>query len=271
MPKEDNSSAMSSLKEPFFKILRELDCQLKENPQFADSRGLARVGLGGLFLGTTLATGWQLWWWSPTFGQFGAYMFSVSLFHIMEFIMTALFNPHTLTYDSYLLNHSREYHMALVASILEYIFEAVWFPSLKRMYLVCVIGIIMSFIGQVIRSTAMFQAQSNFTHQIAETKRENHKLVTSGIYSLCRHPSYCGWFWWALATQIILVNPINFVAYTIVSWKFFNERIQIEESFLVKFFPDYEEYRRDVWSGIPGIGGPWAPKSLFLQLMSSRT
>mmetsp|Transcript_28021 Transcript_28021/g.45105 ORF Transcript_28021/g.45105 Transcript_28021/m.45105 type:complete len:271 (+) Transcript_28021:360-1172(+) len=262
-------------------------------------RGLARVGLGGLFLGTTLATGWQLWWWSPIFGQFGgissatfvvmllvvvlfipftkmmvlcsAYMFSVSLFHIMEFIMTALFNPHTLTYDSYLLNHSREYHMALVASILEYIFEAVWFPSLKRMYLVCVIGIIMSFIGQVIRSTAMFQAQSNFTHQIAETKRENHKLVTSGIYSLCRHPSYCGWFWWALATQIILVNPINFVAYTIVSWKFFNERIQIEESFLVKFFPDYEEYRRDVWSGIPGIGGPWAPKSLFLQLMSSRT
>jgi protein-S-isoprenylcysteine O-methyltransferase len=54
----------------------------------------------------------------------------------------------------------------------------------------------------------MFTAQANFTHQIAETKEKNHKLVKSGIYACLRHPSYCGFYWWSVGTQILLMNPL---------------------------------------------------------------
>jgi protein-S-isoprenylcysteine O-methyltransferase len=39
----------------------------------------------------------------------------------------------------------------------------------------------------------MLSCGSNFSHTIMEEKDEEHKLVTNGIYSILRHPSYFGW------------------------------------------------------------------------------
>jgi len=238
---------------------------IQSNEQFTETKGLARVGAGGVFLGLTLMAGLQLVIFSPTFAQFGAYVFCISLFHWLEFFLTSLFNPHTLSFDSYLLNHSPEYHMAMGASVVEYFIESLVFPSMKAIWPVTVLGVTITLTGQTIRTWAMWQAASNFTHQIAEVKRENHQLVVDGIYRLCRHPSYCGWFWWALGTQVILINPVSIVAYALVAWRFFKERINIEENYLDEFFPDkYPNYRREVWSGIPGVDGVWFPTSLNL-------
>ncbi|CAN0453530.1 unnamed protein product, partial [Hapterophycus canaliculatus] len=33
-------------------------------------------------------------------------------------------------------------------------------------------------------------------------REESHQLVTSGVYRFLRHPSYFGWFWWSLGTQV---------------------------------------------------------------------
>lgn len=33
-------------------------------------------------------------------------------------------------------------------------------------------------------------------------------LVTRGVYRLCRHPGYLGWYAWAVGTQLLLCNPI---------------------------------------------------------------
>lgn len=57
-------------------------------------------------------------------------------------------------------------------------------------------------------------------------KRDNHVLVTSGIYRIMRHPSYFGFFYWALGTQMILGNPFSFMAYALVLWKFFSQRVR---------------------------------------------
>lgn len=96
---------------------------------------------------------------------------------------------------------------------------------------------------QVFRTGAMISAASNFTHKIALAKRQEHELVKHGLYAFARwssvvlwisssflryvrHPSYVGWFWWSIGTQIILVNPLCACAYAYASWKFFSERIE---------------------------------------------
>jgi protein-S-isoprenylcysteine O-methyltransferase len=85
-----------------------------------------------------------------------------------------------------------------------------------------------------------------------------------------RHPSYAGFFYWALGTQLVLQNPVSSIAYVFVLWKFFSRRIKgifvisapaasadfgtAEENALVLFFgQDYENYRRRVGTKIPFI------------------
>ena len=41
-----------------------------------------------------------------------------------------------------------------------------------------------------------------------------------------RHPSYAGFFYWALGTQLVLQNPVSFVFYAAVLYKFFSRRIR---------------------------------------------
>lgn len=98
----------------------------------------------------------------------------------------------------------------------------------------------------------MHTASFNFSHQVATHKRPRHQLVTEGIYGWCRHPSYFGFFSWAIGTQLILLNPLCLVGFTVILYRYFQDRIQFEEEHLVEFFgQDYVCYRQRVWSGIP--------------------
>jgi len=44
-------------------------------------------------------------------------------------------------------------------------------------------GLIMVIVGQVLRSTAMIHASTNFSHSVAFRKRDSHRLVTDGVYA----------------------------------------------------------------------------------------
>ena len=107
-------------------------------------------------------------------------------------------------------------------------------------------------VGQTSRTTAMAHAGSNFNHLVQSKKKEGHELVTDGIYAWLRHPSYFGFFWWGLGTQVVLGNGICLVAYAIALWRFFRHRIEKEEHFLIHFFGyDYIRYRESTRIGIP--------------------
>lgn len=99
----------------------------------------------------------------------------------------------------------------------------------------------MVLVGQALRSTAMIHASTNFSHSVALHKRDAHRLVTDGVYrsgvfsfyvyslpsttfSWFRHPSYAGFYYWALGTQLVLQNPLTFVLFTILLWRFFYYR-----------------------------------------------
>ena len=83
-------------------------------------------------------------------------------------------------------------------------------------------------VGQATRTLAMVQAGSNFNHFVQVRKKQGHELVTDGIYAWLRHPSYFGFWWWGLGTQMVLGNGICFVGYTVVLWGFFKRRIESE-------------------------------------------
>ena len=57
-------------------------------------------------------------------------------------------------------------------------------------------------VGLLSRALGMATASSNFSHRIEEHKRQEHTLVTHGIYAWLRHPAYFGFFWWSVGTQV---------------------------------------------------------------------
>jgi protein-S-isoprenylcysteine O-methyltransferase len=112
--------------------------------------------------------------------------------------MTALYNADKLSVDSFLLNHSREYKIAAVVSWFEFVIEFYLFPAVKLQFVLSFVGLCLVIFGEIMRKLAMVTAKSNFTHLIQFTKRQQHILVTWGIYSWCRHPGYVGWFYWSI-------------------------------------------------------------------------
>lgn len=78
----------------------------------------------------------------------------------------------------------RDYNCALVAAVVEYIVEYMyvpWFRVASTGYISLAALFVLLF-GQIIRTTAVMTAGKAFTHYIMESKRKEHKLVTTGIY-----------------------------------------------------------------------------------------
>ena len=127
----------------------------------------------------------------------------LAMFHLSEYITTGLSNPQNLSFDSFLVNHSVQYWAAMLVSWLEYISLNFLFPDLKSsLSLVTYTGLLVCLLGEVTRKLAMLHAGRNFNHLVQSHKSRDHKLVTTGIYSLVRHPSYVGWFLWSVGTQV---------------------------------------------------------------------
>jgi protein-S-isoprenylcysteine O-methyltransferase len=71
----------------------------------------------------------------------------------------------------------------------------------------------------------MIHASRSFSHIVKVVKHDDHVLITDGVYRFFRHPSYVGFFYWALATQLLLGNVASTVAFALVLGRFFHDRI----------------------------------------------
>lgn len=133
-------------------------------------------------------------------------------------------------------------------------------PWLKGWGVVSGVGLAAVVAGQVVRTAAMWAAGANFTHVVEDgpERRPEHALVTHGVYTVLRHPSYAGWFWWSVGTQALLGNPVCAAAYAAAAWRFFAGRIPGEEAALARYFGrEYGEWARGRWVGIP-----WVPTAV---------
>lgn len=260
---DDSSSAAPTVDLSAIGVWRHTVAAIRCNPTLVLNSGAGRMALLGVGLGVGLGIGsqWVLLGGPSLLRQFGLYVVAMCAFHLLEFVWTAIFHPNKLSAQSYLLNHSREYHLALGAGVFEFLVEAWLFPGLKypSSFLstaVMLLGLLLVALGQTARTLAMLTAADNFTHIVADSKAPNHQLVTHGIYSICRHPSYAGWFWWSVGTQVLLCNPLCTVAYAAASFLFFRTRIRYEERAMRRFFgAQYERYQQRVGTGLPFIRG----------------
>jgi len=227
---------------------------LKRQPQ---SDYHYKISLIALLLGELFCVGSMFLYFGPTFIKpMGAYINLLTFFHFSEFFLTAIINAEALNLDSYLLQNGNPYYIALMVSWAEYFIEVYYFKEYKCLSYLSMFGILLSIIGELFRKCAMLTAGGNFNHIIQSSKNPDHKLITHGIYSWFRHPAYVGWFYWAIGTQLTLLNPICFLSYTIVSWRFFDQRIRSEEITLLNFFGrEYMDYQKRVGTGIFGIKG----------------
>lgn len=203
--------------------------------------------------GASLASSWTEtpWWAWP---QLHVYLFSWVIFHVLEFSVTASYNPTRLFSDSFLLNNGIHYHVAHVVSLLEFSLTAHLYPAWKVPSLFTLAGIVLIVFGQTMRSLAMIHAHNNFSHILAFQKRTDHELVTTGVYAWTRHPSYVGFSYWAVGTQLMLGNKLTMIGFVATLWLFFSRRIKAEEKSLVEFFgQEYEVYRSKVGTGLPLI------------------
>ena len=228
---------------------------LRSNASFMSDYGPLRMSIaafglgcgvaGGVGLAVVLA-GWGYGW------SLGAYVSCWCLFHWLEYVMTGVFHPHSLCFTSFLLNHSRAFHIALAASLVEYCVEALLVPAWKQSWWLSYAALAGVLLFQSLRSLSMYHGSTNFTHIISHTAAPTHHLITGGLYAVSRHPSYTAWLGWSVCTQLLLCNPVCAIGFAVVGWQFFQRRIEYEERTLCSFFGrQYEEYVRRVWVGIP--------------------
>jgi len=211
--------------------------------------------LGSIFALSTLLFcigGYAKLWWATY--QLGFFVAAWSVFHWGEFAVTAGWNTQKCSVDSFLLDNGALYHVANGLALTEYLTTLFFAPSRKDFQYVSSIGIVVVILGQFLRTAAMIHASSNFSHSVQYQKANTHTLVTNGVYAWFRHPSYAGFFYWALGTQLVLQNPVSFALYAALLWRFFYHRIHSEEGALIKFFgDDYVQYRARVGTKIPFI------------------
>lgn len=84
--------------------------------------------------------------------------------------------------------------------------------------------------------------------------REQHKLVTRGVYDRVRHPMYSAFWLWALAQALLLPNWIAGPAGLIGFGSLFFLRVGREEQLMTETFGDeYRDYMKRTARVVPGI------------------
>lgn len=181
-------------------------------------------------------------------------MFTLLLiYHPAEYFIHRYIHPEQTRLTSFLITY--HYVLAFSCGTVEYLIESYFFPSMKdKLYILTVVGVVMTCIGLYFRFAAILTARRAFTHEIRTKKDDSIKLVTHGVYGIFRHPSYFGYLLFAVGTQIFLANIVSPFCFYAILFNFFKNRIAYEEKYLVSFYgKDYDEYREKVPSGIPFI------------------
>jgi protein-S-isoprenylcysteine O-methyltransferase len=157
-----------------------------------------------------------------------AYVSIMSTFHFLEFYVTARWNNPRAEIASFLLS-THDYKIAHSCGILEIAITSQIFPGWHaRLVTVHTIvgGAILTVLGQVVRTSAMVQSGYSFNHQVENEKREDHKLINTGLYSWSRHPSYIGLYFLFVGIQIMVGNKFSTLFLACFLWVCLKKRIQ---------------------------------------------
>lgn len=227
------------------------------NEAYRSSRGIARAALMGVML-SAVAT--ACLFFIPTTPQLWQLLLVTAItcvYHLAEFLLTAMNHPGDVNTENFLVYYSFDYRFFRLLYHLEffawhYFYQPDHLSTLS--FVMSGIGLLGVIVGQVLRTLAMYHCGVSFTHVIQQEKAESHVLVTTGVYKYIRHPSYLGWGIWACSVQLVLGNWLCLALSVVMVSAFFKDRIAAEEKTLVEFFGQkFIDYRRRTPTYIPGI------------------
>ncbi|NMC55899.1 MAG: isoprenylcysteine carboxylmethyltransferase family protein [Eubacteriaceae bacterium] len=121
--------------------------------------------------------------------------------------------------------------------------DSIYFP---------IIGIIVILLGLFIRLSAIAKLKQYFTVNV--TIREDHKLITDGLYKYIRHPAYAGGILSFIGCGICYGNIISLIIIALPYFILIIIRIKNEEAILTeKFGQDYINLQKKTKKLIPYI------------------
>lgn len=176
------------------------------------------------------------------------YLLGWSAFHASEYVITLLYLDSALflLFGARGSAHLMEVH---ALSVFEHVLGRKWLGYRGN----AVLGGLVVVAGIVVRASAIKTCGKSFNHYI-ETELPN-QLVTWGIYSWCRHPSYLGFLLYVLGMEFVLGNRVSLLLCMVVLFRFFRLRIRYEEYFLVNrlYGAAYVEYMGKVKALVPYV------------------
>ena len=119
--------------------------------------------------------------------------------------------------------------------------------------MVNVIGLAIIIVGSIVNVKGRFKLGKNWSNQIKIYK--DHKFISTGVYSIVRHPLYASIIWMFLAASIVYSNYLSLLSTILIFIPFMYYRARQEEFLLAKEFENYKSYQRGV--------GMFFPKKLW--------
>ncbi len=135
-------------------------------------------------------------------------------------------------------------------------FSALLVPLIEYSYLlrnhnyITIIGIIIVFIGIIIRGLSIKYLGKYFSRDI-ETWAQ-HNVIDNGLYKFIRHPAYLGNIIQILGFPMIL-NAYYSLILSVIVIICFLKRIELEEEFLEGNLEGYSEYKKKSYRLIPFV------------------
>lgn len=136
------------------------------------------------------------------------------------------------------------FYIVLVAALINYIF----FTDFFKFTSFDVLGLILIVFSGLIEYSAIISLKENYYPQTGKEK----KLITTGIYSLVRHPIYLSGVF--LGFGIVSLFAKNFFyIYFICITAIIVYKVESEEKYLTKRFVNYKIYKKNTYKLIPYI------------------
>lgn len=140
--------------------------------------------------------------------------------------------------------------LASALSVSSSLIEWAYFSNHSSNVFLTILGIIMIITGLTIRITAIHTLGKFFTATARITNQ--HVLITSGPFSVIRHPSYAGAILVITGVPVFLNNLITFFSTLLLLILVYHFRIKSEEEILISTFGEkYLQYSSKVKKIIP--------------------
>ncbi|MBK9291059.1 MAG: isoprenylcysteine carboxylmethyltransferase family protein [Bacteroidetes bacterium] len=113
------------------------------------------------------------------------------------------------------------------------------------------VGLLVELAGLLAGVVAILQMQiGNFN--VAPLPKQGGQMITSGIYSVIRHPMYLAQLMALLPLVVEFYSPMRLTAWIILLINLIFKQL-FEEKQLIRHFPGYAEYMQKSWRMIPFV------------------